>query len=118
MKNFYLTLLSDSSLSTFSKNKQCNFKVKLDHSINIEKDNWLVGLVEVITATEVDNIANENNYVILRFYDRKMCEEKDNCTYFGGYVLQKIFIQNGYYASPRHFVDEIQKITIFDSDRC
>ena len=32
MNNFYLTLLSDSSLSTFSKNTQCDFKVKLDHS--------------------------------------------------------------------------------------
>ena len=46
MNNFYLTLLSDSSLSTFSKNTQCDFKVKLDHSIQIEKDNWEVGLVE------------------------------------------------------------------------
>ena len=56
MNNFYLTLLSDSSLSTFSKNTQCDFKVKLDHSIQIEKDNWEVGLVEVITPTEVNNI--------------------------------------------------------------
>ena len=31
---------------------QCDFKVKLDHSIQIEKDNWEVGLVEVITPTE------------------------------------------------------------------
>ena len=37
MNNFYLTLLSDSSLSTFSKNTQCDFKVKLDHSVQIEK---------------------------------------------------------------------------------
>ena len=51
MNNFYLTLLSDSSLSTFSKNTQCDFKEKLDHSIQIEKDNWEVGLVEIITPT-------------------------------------------------------------------
>ena len=43
----------------------------LDHSIQIEKDNWEVGLVEVITPTEVNNITKENNYVILRFTDRK-----------------------------------------------
>ena len=118
MNNFYLTLLSDSSLSTFSKNKQCNFKVKLDNSIQIEKDNWEVDLVEVITPTEVNNITNENNYVILRFYDRKMCEEIDNFTYYGGYLDQKIFIQNDYYASPRHLVDKFQKkLSIFDLDR-
>ena len=109
MNNFYLTLLSDSSLSTFSKNTQCDFKVKLDHSIQIEKDNWEVGLVEVITPTEVNNITKENNYVILRFFDRKMCEDIDNCTTYGGYVDMRVFIQNGYYASPRHLVEEIQK---------
>ena len=109
MNNFYLTLLSDSSLSTFSKNTQCDIKVKLDNSIQIEKDNWEVGLVEVITPTEVNNITKENNYVILRFSDRKMCEEIDNCTNYGFYVDQKIYIQNGYYASPRHLVEEIQK---------
>ena len=113
MNNFYLTLLSDSSLSTVSKNSQCDFKVKLDHSIQIEKDNWEVGLVEVITPTEVNNITKENNYVILRFSDRKMCEDKDNCTNNGIYIDQKIYIQNGYYASPRHLVEEIQKSTNF-----
>ena len=115
MNNFYLTLLSDSSLSTFSKNTQCDFKVKLDHSIQMkhEKDNWEVGLVEVITSTEVNNITKENNYVILRFTDRKMSEEIDNCTTYGFYIDQKIYIQNGYYASPRHLVEEIQKIVNF-----
>ena len=38
-----------------------------------------------------------------------MCEEIDNCTTYGGYVDMKIYIQNGYYASPRHLVEEIQK---------
>ena len=47
--------------------------------------------------------------MILRFTDRKMCEEIDNCTTYGFYVDQKIYIQNGYYASPRHLVEEIQK---------
>ena len=102
MNNFYLTLLSDSSLCTFSKNTQCDFKVKLDHSIRIEKDNWEVGLVEVITPNEVNNITKENNYVILRFSDRKMCAEIDNCTTYGFYVDQKFYIQKGYCASPGH----------------
>ena len=44
--------------------------MKLDHSIQIENDNWEVGLVEVITPTEVNNITKENNYVTLRFTDR------------------------------------------------
>ena len=48
-----------------------------------------MGLVEIITPTAVNNITKENNYVIIRFYDRKMCEEIDNCAYYGGYVDQK-----------------------------
>ena len=66
-------------------------------------------MVEVITQTEVNNITKENNYVILRFSDRKMCEEKDNCTTYGIYIDQKIYIQKGYCASPRHLDEEIQK---------
>ena len=34
--------------------------------------------------------------------------EIDNCTNYGFYVDDKIYIQNGYYASPRHLVEEIQ----------
>ena len=59
MNNFYLTLSSDSSLSTFSKNTQCDFKVKLDHSIQIEKDNWEVGLVEVSNGAKIRNRYNQ-----------------------------------------------------------
>ena len=51
--------------------------------------------------------------MILRFSDRKMCEEIDNCTTYGFYIDQKIYIQNGYYASPRHLVEEIQKTINF-----
>ena len=38
-----------------------------------------------------------------------MCEEIDNCTTYGFYIDQKIYIQKGYYASPRHLVEEIKK---------
>ena len=66
-------------------------------------------MVEIVTPTERNNITKDNNYVILRFSDRKMSEEIDNCTNNGFYVDHKIYIQNGYYASPRHLVAEIQK---------
>ena len=46
-----------------------------------------------------------------------MFEEIEYCTYYGGYVDQKIFIQNGYYTSPRHFLKKFKKMSIFDLDR-
>ena len=42
-----------------------------------------------------------------------MCEGIEYCTYYGGYVDQKIFIQNGYYTYSRHFFGEIQKYVDF-----
>ena len=36
MKDFYLTLLSDSSLNMFPNNKQSEFTVRLDYPIQIE----------------------------------------------------------------------------------
>ena len=42
-----------------------------------------------------------------------MCEEIDNCTNNGFHIDQKTYIQNGYYASPRHLVEEIQKTINF-----
>lgn len=40
VKGFYLTLLSDSSVSRFENNEQANFTVKLEHSIHITEDEW------------------------------------------------------------------------------
>ena len=50
MKDFYLILLSDSPVKVFPNNKQTSFTVKLDHPIHIEKENWEVALVELITS--------------------------------------------------------------------
>ena len=42
MKDFYFTLLSDSSLNMFPDNKQSKFTVRLDHPIHIEEERWEV----------------------------------------------------------------------------
>ena len=44
--------------------------VRLDHPIQNDKDNWEVGLVEIITPSEVKNITDENNFFFLRFFDK------------------------------------------------
>ena len=62
MKDFYLTLLSDSSLNMFPDNKQSEIIVRLDYPIHIEKERWEVALVEIATPSEVLNITEENNF--------------------------------------------------------
>ena len=71
MKDFYLTLLSDSCLNTFPSNKQSNFTVRLDHPIQIDKENWEVALAEIITPAEILNISDANNF----FFNRTSCKE-------------------------------------------
>ena len=66
MKYFYLTLLSDSCLGTFPKNKQSSFTVRLDHPIQIDKENLEVALAEIITPAEIMNISDSNNFFFVR----------------------------------------------------
>ena len=77
MKDFYLTLLSDSSLNTFVNNKQRSFTVRLDHPNQVNKVNREVGLIEIIAPSEVTNITDENNFFYLRFFD-KLLRDKLN----------------------------------------
>ena len=97
MKDFYLTILSDSSLHMYPDNKQNSFTVKLDHPIQIEKELWEVALLEMITHSQILNISEENNYFFLRFYNRNMAAEIDDvkCTYDGSCAETDLTIPKG-----------------------
>ena len=112
MKDFYLTLLSDSSLHMYPDNKQNSFTVKLNHPIQIEKELWEVALVEMITPLQILNISEENNYFFLRFYNRNLVAKIDDvkCTYDGSCSEIDFKIPKGNYHSPSHLIDEIQNI--------
>ena len=110
MKEFYLTLLSDSSLNTFAKS---SFTVRLDHPIQIDKDNWEVGLVEIITPSEVKNLTDENNFFYLRFFDKILSDKWDAAEFepesneTGTCVDMKLKVPTGYYSSPQHLIEEM-----------
>ena len=100
MKDFYLTLLSDSSVRVFPNNKQSNFTVKLDHPIHIEKENWQVALVHRHIYRD-----RVSNFFFVRVEDAKtyglqdgqVCAEDSSCREFS------IFI-----TSLKYLVEEIQ----------
>lgn len=116
MKDFYLTLLSDSSVNTFPNNKQCSFTVRLNHTIQLKKENWEVALTEIITPSEILNISDQNNFFFLTFIDqlllnrigmrrmKEICntDAADHCPEY------KLSISKGNYSSPQHLVEEIQ----------
>ena len=114
MKDFYLTLLSDSSLNMFPDNKQSEFTVRLDHPIHIEEERWEVALAEIATPSEVLNITKENNFFFLTFLDQRilnrigmehiteMCSNDIACDKY------KLFIPTGNYVSPEYLAEEMQ----------
>ena len=59
MNSFFLTLPNDSSLSMFPNNTQCCFKIHLRKTIHIDKEEWEVALVQLITPTQFLNISEE-----------------------------------------------------------
>ena len=98
MTDFYLTIMSDSSLNTFSNNAQSSFIVSLDHPINIEKENWEVALVESITPSRVNNISENNNFFFLSFLDQTVLNAegigrtKELCASGEGCQKYKLFL--------------------------
>ena len=116
MKEFYLILLSDSSLNTFANNKQSSFTVRLDHPIQIDKDNWDVGLVEIITPSEVKNVTDENNFFFLRFFDKILSSKLDaadceaNCSETATCFDMKLKVPTGYYSAPKHLLEEMHNL--------
>ena len=114
MKDFYLTLLSDSSLNMFPDNKQSEFTIRLDHPIHIEDDRWEVALDEIATPSEVLNISEENNVFFLTFLDQRilnrigmeniteMCSNDIACEKY------KLFIPTSSYVSPEFLAEEMQ----------
>ena len=109
MKDFYITLLSDSSMNTFPSNKQSEFTVKIDNTIEFDEESWEVAFVEIATPSEVLNITEENNFFVLAFPDQhslctefgveninEMCSnDNDDCYKF------KLNIPTGNYMSPK-----------------
>ena len=120
IKDFYVILLSDSCMNTFRNNKQSNFTVKLDHQIQISKDEWEVSLAEIITPVETLTISEGNNFFFLAFpnhgvsngYDIEL--NSDVCTYANACDEYKLVIPPGHYTS-HGLVEEIQSsIDSFD----
>ena len=114
MEEFYLSLLSDSSLDIFPKNKQFSFITKPNRPIQVQKDQWVVALVEIMNPSEVYYILPISNYFYIHFYDgnilKIMGKSKVNtgCMRYGSCPEIKLFIPVGNYYSHQYLVEQIQ----------
>ena len=116
MNDFYMTLLSDSSINMFPSNKQSEFTVKLYNPIEIDEESWEVALAEIVTPSEVLNITEENNFFVLAFLDQHSLYTKfgvENITEMGSndngdFYKLKLKIPTGNNMSPEYLVKEMQ----------
>ena len=52
--------------------KQFSFTTKLDHPIQVQKEQLVVALVTILTPSEVHNISHTSNYFFIYFYDENV----------------------------------------------
>ena len=65
--SFYLTLSSDTSRDTFPNNHGGDFKIQLDHVLDMRSQPWEVALVEMqYTGQAFPNLSTENSKVTLQ----------------------------------------------------
>lgn len=69
MRDFYLTLLSNSSMNYFPENKTNSFTVHLPQYITLNGE-WLVCLTEIHYPFTLFNITNRNNSMFIKYDDK------------------------------------------------
>ena len=119
MNEFYITLLSDSSFSTFPNNTLSSFQSLLPQPINLESDNWLVGLAEISYPTGVDSINvpvqfdDVKNYNVLLLHGFFRVQFKVGIYESGVNLYQKIYQEVNKIADTvlmEYFLTELQKV--------
>lgn len=94
MKDFYITLISNSSLEIYPHNKASTFIVQLPHKI-VLNDAWVVGLAEIQYPYNFFNVSEKNNTL----------------TYKNESGIVKRNIEIGFYKSVSEIVDAIRNVT-------
>lgn len=94
MKEFYVTLISNSSLEVYPYNKASAFIVQLPQKI-ILNDNWVVGLAEIQYSYNFFNVSESNNTL----------------TYTKGSEVSIRSIEIGFYKSISDIIIAVRKAT-------
>jgi hypothetical protein len=74
MKNFYLTLSSNSSMEYFSDNKTSNFTVKLPQTLTLD-GKWSVALVDIHYQHTFNTVSEGNNKIFFNWIDERFQSE-------------------------------------------
>lgn len=97
MDHFYITLPSNSSEQFYGRQSMSNYKTRLSKSIDLDVDEWEVGLAEIIYPHTWKNI-NDGKYSV------KLLDGND-------WVWKEAEIPQALYDNPLQLVDCINKAT-------
>lgn len=75
-KDFYLTLLSNSSFKDYPDNKTNSFKVHLSKELRFSDNGWKVALTDFIYPHTMYNVSENSNTIILTYIHHVVNEQK------------------------------------------
>ncbi len=112
-KDFYLTLLSNSSMSYFPENKTSSFITQLPRRLYLDGE-WSVGLVEIQYPCTLLNVGASENKIYLSFKTADairvdMIPNDFMRTNAEGYVV-RTEIPSGFYSSIKHLLKSINDV--------
>lgn len=106
MNEFFLTLVSNSSMHVFHDNKTASFTNLLPEKISLP-GKWMVALAEVHYNFNFFNVTENNNII----YVTETSNNKDNNTiYADNIVKHEIFVEPGFYKSVNDLINTVNKM--------
>jgi len=99
IKEFYVTLPSNSSMNYFRDNSAAKFTTKLLQPIELDDESWVVGLVEIIFPMSFFNVQKGRNSMLYT--------QKDNA------VMEELKLNPGHYQSMDHLLQYVNAVSGF-----
>lgn len=100
-KDFYLTLLSNSSFTYFPENRTSNFKVHLSKEVNLEGQ-WQAALSELSYPHTIYNVTGKNNVIFVKYMYYEDEHKETN--------VDKLIVPEGYYSNLEDLLKAINEV--------
>ena len=98
----YITLVSNASMDIFPENRLSSFRVRLPYLIDLDSDDWTVGLTEITYTKSWFNVG-DGHYISPAFID-----DGTLVPHLSPLHRTKLLAAN--YATPKDFIDHINSV--------
>lgn len=106
MHDFYITLVSNSSMKTFPENTTSSFTVLLPERISL-KGEWSVAVAEIHYNYNFFNVNDQNNKI--KVIEDGADQNTNTVNVISDENIHELEVKNGYYNSVTDLIDQINK---------